>query len=153
MLTNQAYSTYARSQVYADMDPKQLILLLYKEVLKRLKMTKNAIEENNPCKRGENLGRAISIISELYSSLDTSIDTEEIYFLSNLYLAILKELPKVNLNNDVKIIDTTISYIEQLKKIWETTVMGNSTLPENNRLAPQADGNLGKSTRLKALSA
>lgn len=153
MLTNRAYNTYSRSQVYDDMDPQKLILLLYKEALKRLKMAKMAIEENDPCKRGENLGKAIAIISELHSSLDTSVDAEEIHFLGNLYAAILTELPKVSLNNDVKIIDTTLAYFERLKDIWENSVMQQQPKQPPRKVMPEMNSNAQPTTRLKAVSA
>jgi flagellar protein FliS len=134
------------------MDPQKLILLLYKEALKRLKMAKMALEENNPCKRGENLGRAIAIISELHSSLDTSVDSDEIHFLKNLYEAILTELPKVSINNDVKIIDTTIAYFERLKDIWENNVMQQQPKQPQTKSMPEMNSNTKPATRLKAVS-
>lgn len=124
MVASNAYNSYRNSQAYDGMDPKELILLLYKEALKRIRLAREGIIENRPGKRGEHLGRAIAIVSELNSSLDSCIDTEEINFLRGLYRAILAELPKVSLTNDVKILDTAFGYISKLKEIWEKDVMG-----------------------------
>jgi flagellar protein FliS len=111
------------------MDPNELILLLYKEALRRLNLGKNGILENDPRKKGENIGRAIAIISELNACLDSRDASEEISFLRGLYTAILLELPKASTDNDVKPVETTIRYIEELKSIWERSVMGKAPAP------------------------
>ena len=46
-------------------------------------------------------------------------------FLRGLYSAILAELPKINLTNDEKAVNTAIKYMAQLRHIWQTEVMAN----------------------------
>ncbi len=132
MAAMQAYNTYRNSQVYDGMDPKELILMLYNEALRRLALAKEGIEENDSRKRGEHLGRAIAIVSELSACLDSKVEAEEINFLRGLYRAILLELPKVSMTNDVKTLDTAFGYITRLRDIWKKTVMGTAAAqPEN----------------------
>lgn len=109
---------------YEGMKPEQLILMLFKGALDRIRLTREGIEENDIKKRGENLSKAIAIISELNSSVDTTMDDESTLFLRGLYTAILAELPKVSINNDKKILQRTHVYISKLKEIWENDVMG-----------------------------
>ena len=121
---------------YDGMTPEQLILMLYKGALQRLKLAKQGIEEKNIQKRGENLSKVIGIISELNASLDTEGKDESIQFLAGLYTAMLLELPKVSLNNDIEILERTERYIEKLKEIWEMNVMGKAlTQAQNNGYA------------------
>ena len=108
---------------YEGMAPEQLILLLFKGAVSRLTQARQGIEENNVQKKGENLSKAIAIISELNASVDTTIKDESTRFLKDLYEAILEELPKVILNNDLKTLDRAKGYIERLKEIWETDVI------------------------------
>ncbi len=108
---------------YESMDPKQLILLLYNGALSRLKLTREGIRENDVKKKGENLSKAIAIISELNASVDSKMDDESTQFLRGLYTAILTELPKIALNNDLKILKQAETYIAKLKEIWENDVM------------------------------
>lgn len=124
------------------MTPEQLILMLYKGALDRLELARQGIKENNIAKRGENIGRVIAIVSELNSSLDPLMEDEGTEFLRGLYTAILSELPKVALTNSLEILDRTERYITQLKKIWETDVMGKKhpKRAENTRKNP-APGN------------
>ncbi len=109
---------------YEGMTPEQLILMLYKGALYRLQLARQGILEKNIQKRGENLSKAIAIISELNSSLSQEINDETVQFLGGLYTAILRELPKASLYNDEQIIIRTEKYISRLKEIWETDVMG-----------------------------
>ena len=144
MVASNAYNSYRNSQVYDGMDPKELILLLYKEALKRIRLAREGIIENSPRKRGEHLGRAIAIVAELNSSLAGSVDTEEINFLRGLYRSILIELPKVSLSNDVKILDMAYDYISKLKEIWEKDVMGKEASGKQTQGTfgmPSAKGN------------
>ena len=123
-----AYNVYHKAQTHECMEPAQLTLLLYKEAIKRLSLTKSALLENNIPKRGENLGRAIAIISELNSCLQGDNSTEEILFLRGLYTSILKELPRVNVTKSVATIETSLRYIQKLKEIWEYDVMGRKKI-------------------------
>ena len=115
---------------YEGMEPEQLILMLFKGALERIRLTREGIEEKNIKKRGENLSKAIAIISELNSSIDTSMNDESTQFLRGLYAAILAELPKVSINNDTEILRRAHSYISRLKEIWEKDVIGKDSQKE-----------------------
>ncbi len=112
---------------YEGMEPEQLILMLYKGALDRLRLAREGIEENDIKKRGENLSKVIAIVSELNSSVTTTVNDESTEFLRGLYSAILTELPKVSLTNDTEILRRTHAYISRLKEIWETDVMGKGS--------------------------
>lgn len=112
---------------YEGMSQEQLIHALFKAALERLRLAKEGIEEKNIQKRGENLSKAIAIVTELNASVDTTMTDESTLFLRGLYAAILAELPKVSLTNDVTIITRSHGYISKLKEIWETQVMGNNS--------------------------
>ncbi|MDY0164400.1 flagellar export chaperone FliS [Desulfobotulus sp.] len=117
-----AYKTY-QSNHFDGMDPRRLILMLYDGALRFLKGAREGALENNPQKRGENLGRAIAIIGELQASLNPNMNDDATEFLRGLYTSILTELPKASLNNNVKPIEQTERYIAQLRKIWAEQVM------------------------------
>jgi flagellar secretion chaperone FliS len=127
MAASTGYDMYRNSH-FKGMDPKNLILMLYDGAIKHIRLAKEGIKENNIPKRGENLGRAISIISELNASLDPNIRDDAIDFLRGLYAAILVELPKVSISNDIEILRRAETYMDQLRNIWKTTVMAK---PEN----------------------
>ena len=128
MVHGNALNSYYKAQVYDGIDPKKLILMLYDGAIKRIVLAREGIKNADPKQRGENLGKAIAIISELHASLDEKNKTEEINFLRSLYAAMLVELPKVSVSEDVETLDRTEKYLTELKRIWVTTVMG--TAPE-----------------------
>ncbi|MBF0377367.1 MAG: flagellar export chaperone FliS [Desulfamplus sp.] len=109
---------------YEGMTPEQLILMLYKGAIFRLQLVKQGIEEKNIQKRGENLSKVIAIIAELSASINPEMTDESTNFLRGLYSAILMELPKVSITNDIEIVNRTERYLLKLKDIWETDVMG-----------------------------
>ena len=129
MAASTGYDMY-RDSHFKGMDPKNLILMLYDGAIKHLRLAKEGIKENNIPKRGENLGRAISIISELNASLDPEIKDDAIDFLRGLYAAILVELPKVSISIDMETLRRAETYMEQLRRIWKTSVMAK---PEKKR--------------------
>jgi flagellar protein FliS len=129
MVAYQQVNNYL-SNHYEGMDPEQLILLLYNGALTRLRSTREGIYEHDVKKRGENLSKAIAIISELNASVDSKMNDESTRFLRSLYTAILTELPKISLNNDLKVLDRAEAYIEKLKEIWEKDVMGKTRQPQ-----------------------
>lgn len=117
------YDMY-RSNHFEGMDPKRLILMLYDGALKHIRLAREGVDQGDIRKRGENLGKVIAIVSELNACLDNTIHDESVDFLRGLYMAILMELPKVSINNDIRILDRSYGYIERLRAIWEKDVMG-----------------------------
>ena len=138
MIPAQVREAYRRSETQGrNMAPEKLIHLLYEHALKHLYCAKEGIDEQNPQKRGENLGKAIAFISELNASLDLAKGGEVAVFLRGLYEAILVELSKVSVTNDVEIIKQTYRYLTTLKDSWEQTAMQETALVRQDAQAVQ----------------
>ena len=120
-----ALNSYQKVQVSSEINPQKLILMLYDGAIKRITFAKEGVINNSPKQRGENLSKAIAIISELNASLH-NIEDEQIDFLKSLYIAIMQELAKVSITNDITTLDRAIKYLTELKRIWETSVMGQN---------------------------
>jgi len=123
MTLAQARNAYRQTEKMANVHPVKLIHLMYERVLAHLDIVVEAIDAKNVIQRGENLGKAIAIITELHASIKKDDDSEAAGFLRGLYSAILVELPKVSANNDREIATRTRTYIRQLMEIWEQTAM------------------------------
>lgn len=141
MVHGNALNSYHKAQVYDEMSPQKLILMLYEGAIKRIVLAREGIKNSDPQKRGENLGKAIAIISELNASLDDSIQTEEINFLRGFYAAMLIELPKVSVTEDIHTLDRAEKYLKELHRIWETTVIKSKT---NHTAQPEKNNNSTK---------
>jgi flagellar protein FliS len=123
MNSTQACLAYRHSGVKAKIHPVKLIAMMYERVLVHLQMAEEGVMEKKPQKRGEHLGKAIAIITELYASVKEGDDSDGAVFLRGLYGAILVELPKVSVSGNVEILQQTRKYIERLKEIWEQTAL------------------------------
>jgi len=125
-----ALNSYQKVQVSSEINPQKLILMLYDGAIKRISFAREGVINKDPKQRGENLSKAIAIISELNASL-RNIEGEEISFLRSLFLVMMQELCKVSLTNDVQTLDRASKYLMELKRIWETSVMGRDNPREN----------------------
>lgn len=159
MAAYQQVNSYLNNH-YEGMDPEQLILLLFNGALTRLGLAREAIKKKEIQKKGENLSKAIAIISELNASVDLTMTDESTQFLRGIYTAILTELPKVTLNNDLKTLNRAEAYISRLKEIWETDVMAKKQVaqpeaerkPARNRSFPSAFNETSPKTTFHAIS-
>jgi len=125
-----ALSSYQKVQISSEINPQKLILMLYDGAIKRINFAREGVINKDPKQRGENLSKAIAIISELNASL-RNIEGEDIAFLRSLFLAMMQELCKVSLTNDIQTLDRATKYLMKLKRIWETSVMGLGDTAEN----------------------
>lgn len=127
-MNRQAVKAYNSTQVMTT-DPRKLILMLYDACIKNLFHARDAVTENNRVCRGEKLSKAIDILSELFSSVQG--ETEQAKFLRGMYTAMMIELPKVNLTNDIKTLDLAIKYVAQLRSIWKEQVMAETNTADS----------------------
>ena len=123
MGTNQVLNAYRNSEKQATIHPVKLIHMMYERVLTHLEHAEIGVKEDDPRKRGENLGKAIAIVTELNASIKQDDESEAAQFLRALYTAILVELPKVSVSKDVKILQRSYGYLKELKDVWEQTAM------------------------------
>lgn len=128
MVGQKALNAYRTMEKQAEIEPVKLIHMLYERVLLHLQLAEEGIREQAPKKCGENMGKAIAIITELQASLKSEDHSEAARFLRGLYGAILLELPKVSMSQDVKILRQATTYLERLKQIWEETAMRESSV-------------------------
>ncbi len=103
-----------------EADPHQLVQMLLDGALEKISVAKGLIARNETAKKGEAIGRAISIVSGLRSSLDMSAGGEIAANLDNLYEYIERRLLEANLNNDVAILEEVLSLLREIKTAWES---------------------------------
>jgi flagellar protein FliS len=126
MVVHQVLDAYRQMEKQAPIHPVKLIHMMYERVLTHLEYAETAIREKNPRKRGENLGKAIALVTELSAAIKPDDDSEAAEFLRGLYSAMLVELPKVSISNDPTVLRRAADYIRELKKIWEETALPES---------------------------
>ncbi|MBU1406099.1 MAG: flagellar export chaperone FliS [Proteobacteria bacterium] len=151
MVGQKALDAYRTTEKQGEISPVKLIHMLYERVLVHLALAEEGIREQAPKKRGENLGKAIAIITELQASIKSEDHSEAARFLRGLYGAILAELPRVSISQDVKVLRQARSYLERLKQIWEETAMRESAVELNS--TNDAAGAVDEEVAVKAAAA
>lgn len=145
-------NAYKHSEAQSQIHPVKLIHKMYERILAHLGEAEKGVVRKDPRVRGENLGKAIALITELNASIKEDDSSEAAIFLRGLYGAILTELPKVSITGDTGIIKQTSKYLMRLKEIWEQTAMRENGFgveqsfekftdgPVNKRHVPDDDG-------------
>jgi flagellar protein FliS len=141
MIPAQVRDAYRKSETQSkNIPPEKLIHLLYERALKHLCYAGEGIDERNPQKRGENLGKAIAFVTELNASLDMEKGGEAAVFLRGLYEAMLVELSKVSVTNDMQVIKRTYQYLKTLQESWEQTAMQDTAVVTRPAAPPVQPG-------------
>lgn len=122
MSTNRALNKYKKDVLesnVANADPHRLIQMLLEGALNNIRLAKNMLAENNLSEKGEKIGRAISIIECLRSSLNHETEDNISENLESLYEYIQHCLLEANLHNDNKRFDEVIALLGEIKEAWD----------------------------------
>ncbi len=119
-----AVNAYRKVSLTTIQEPEKIVKLLFEAAIKELNLAKANIEA--PRYLGRHIGKAIVIISELQAGLNFEKGGEAAEFLNGLYSAIIRELSKVRGKEEIEIIELSIRYLSQLKKLWEEYVLGKN---------------------------
>lgn len=128
MVSKQASNAYFQAQASAKIHPAKLVHMMYERLLLNLTCACEGIEENDVKKGGENLSKAIAIITELNCCVRAGDESEPARFLRGMYAAMLVELGKVAVTKDVAVVRQAHRYVSRLKNIWEETAMRENGL-------------------------
>ncbi|MDG4474787.1 flagellar export chaperone FliS [Thiovibrio frasassiensis] len=134
MVSKQASNAYFQAQASAKIHPAKLIHMLYERLLINLTCACEGLEENDIKKRGENLSKAIAIITELNCCVTPGDESEPAQFLRGMYATMLVELGKVPVNKDAAVIRQAQRYVTRLKEIWEETAMRENGLGSEQKV-------------------
>ena len=126
-------NAYQQSEAQSKIHPVKLIQLMYERLLVHLEIAADGILQKDAKLRGENLSRAIALVTELYASIKDDDKSDAAEFLRGLYSSILVELPKAGLANDVESVRISIRYVQRLKEIWEETAVAEAGLNQGTK--------------------
>ncbi len=102
-MTYAGYSAYNR--IANTIDSKEMILVkLLEGTVRFVQAARAGLEAGNPKIKGENISRAIAIITELDCALDRDMGGNLVENLSGLYRYILRRLTLANLRNDDRVL-------------------------------------------------
>lgn len=121
-----AYQQYQYNSIMSA-SPERLMIMLFEGAIKFVKLARKDIEEKNMAAANYNLTRAQDIITELDQSLDMSYDVSE--NLSDMYNFLFRQLVDANVKKDVKVLDSVLSILVELKDTWNQALI---SLHKNN---------------------
>lgn len=99
--------------------PHRLIQLLFDGALARLITAQGAMERANLALKGEEIGKAISIIGGLRASLDMDAPGELSANLDQLYEYMEVRLLQASVGNDAAMLAEVIELLKTLKSGWD----------------------------------
>ena len=113
--TSFAHSAYQQGQVAAS-SPLRIIALLYDGAIGFCKQAERHFSD--PSTRGNALGRAHAIVSELLVALDLEKGGEIAASLDGLYRYVLDALIRANIEGERKALGSAIEVLETLAEGW-----------------------------------
>jgi len=99
--------------------PHQRVAMLLDGALERLAQARGAMEHGMTARKGERVGKAISIIDSLRSALDLQVGGEMAQNLSSLYEYMGRRLLEANLRNDLEALDEVSRLLREVKSGWD----------------------------------
>ncbi len=113
------YKKINHESVVQGANPHRLIQMLMQGGLDRLKQAQAAYAANNIEQKGLLIGKAISIIAGLQSSLDPAQSEEISGNLDSLYDYMQRRLLEANLHNDMAMVAEVSDLLETVKSGWD----------------------------------
>ena len=109
---------YVENGVNGD-DPVGLICRLYEKAAERLRHAKAYLEEGKSVAAGEAVARAMEIVLELMSSLDTAKGGQIAADLASLYFYVQQELAEAATNQRIESLENALRVMESLHEGWK----------------------------------
>ena len=109
---------YVENGVNGD-DPVGLICRLYEKAAERLHQAKAHLEEGKSAAAGEAVARAMEIVLELMSSLDTDEGGQIAADLASLYFYVQQELAEAATNQRIESIENALRVMDSLHEGWK----------------------------------
>jgi flagellar protein FliS len=115
----RSYRKVSLESEIAVASPHRIIQMMFEGALQRIAQAKYAIQQKNHAQKGENIGKAISIIAGLSGSLNMDAGTEISANLDSLYEYMLRRLSEANVANDVDMLEDVSALLRTIKEGWD----------------------------------
>ncbi|QDE31936.1 flagellar export chaperone FliS [Shewanella polaris] len=116
----QSYRKVSLESEIAVASPHRIIQMMFEGALQRIAQAKYAIQQKNAAQKGENIGKAVSIIAGLSGSLNMDAGSEISANLDSLYEYMLRRLSEANVANDVEMLEEVSALLRTIKEGWDT---------------------------------
>lgn len=117
-----AYNAYRESAVNTVEDNRMVLLKLFEGLIKFIGAAKRGIEVKSPKIRGENISKAMAIITELHCAVDMERGGSIAANLDSLYKYVMDQLTQGNIKNDTEALTQAENILTTLKEGFEGAV-------------------------------
>lgn len=124
-MNNSGYNAYRHSAGNAVLSKDQILIRLYKGMIKFVSLAKRGIEMKSPKVRGENISKTMAILTELDCALDKDAGGELSETLSDLYRYMISRLTVANIENDINAITEVEKMIVDLSEGFSGAALEN----------------------------
>ena len=116
----QSYRKVSLESEIAVASPHRIIQMMFEGALQRIAQAKYAIQQKNSAQKGENIGKAVSIIAGLSGSLNMDAGADVSANLDSLYEYMLRRLSEANVANDIEMLEEVSALVRTIKEGWDT---------------------------------
>jgi flagellar secretion chaperone FliS len=118
---------YAPAQQYRQMQvttasPEKVLLMLYDGAINFSKMAQDRLNGKDIAGKGLYISKALAIVTELMNTLNHDICSHITRELERLYMYVIREFTRANLDNDVTALDNAIRILSSLRDTWTEAV-------------------------------
>lgn len=100
-------------------NPHALVAMLIDGAIERVVQARGAMVRGATARKGERIGKAITIVDSLRASLDADAGGEVAANLGSLYDYLIRRLLHANVHNDADALDETLRLLKEIKAGWD----------------------------------
>lgn len=108
---------YQNTQV-TTATPEKILVLLYDGAIKFTLLAQERMKQKDLAGKGVYIGKALAIVTELMATLNHEIGGEVAANLEQLYIYLIGEYGKANLNNEVSHLENAHKILVTLRDTW-----------------------------------
>jgi len=115
----KSYQTVGAHTQVAAADPYRLVQLMLANVVERLAAAHGHMQRGEIARKGEQISKAMAVVSALDSSLNFELGGEIAANLHSLYEYMLFRLATANADNDLAGVDEVAALARNIKEGWD----------------------------------
>lgn len=102
--------------------PEKILLMLYDGAINFSRIAIEKAEKGENGERGKYVSKAQAIVAELMNSLDHEVGGAIAERLTQLYMYIINEYVRANVNNSVSSLENTVKILSILRDTWAEAI-------------------------------
>ena len=113
------YQQVSNQEAVSGASPHRLVQMLMEGALQRMAEAKGAIQRGDVVKKGEAIGKAVSLIGGLRDSLNMDVEGGLPQQLDELYEYLAGRLLQANIHSDEAAVNEAIQLMTTIKSGWD----------------------------------